>query len=211
MMSRLRAWHGSGRWHCCGNHRKVAFNLGDFQMKGNGPERGLLRRPPKASGFLQRYVLKGLNSDRGSRTRAGWFLTGLLGRRSAGCAIIGVGDIYSDVRRILHIMAVEMAKAEIHAGVCGFTTRVEAKMDGEVCRLTIQSDCPAVQKMGEILTEVDPLREISARRAVPLILQAGLKHCTHAACAVPVGIIKAVEVEAGLALPKNVSITVTRE
>lgn len=103
-----------------------------------------------------------------------------------------------------------MAKAEIHAGICGFTTKVEATMDGEVCRLAIESDCPAIQRMGEALTEVDPLREISARRAVPSILQAGLKHCTHAACPVPVGIIKAVEVEAGLALPKDVSITVTK-
>jgi hypothetical protein len=38
----------------------------------------------------------------------------------------------------------------------------------------------------------------------------GMKFCTHSACPVPVGIIKAVEVEAGLALPADVSIKISR-
>jgi hypothetical protein len=38
----------------------------------------------------------------------------------------------------------------------------------------------------------------------------GAKHCTHAACPVPVGIIKAVEVETGLALPADVSIKLSK-
>jgi hypothetical protein len=37
------------------------------------------------------------------------------------------------------------------------------------------------------------------------------KHCKHAACPVPSGIIKAIEVASGLALPKDASITVTQE
>jgi hypothetical protein len=36
------------------------------------------------------------------------------------------------------------------------------------------------------------------------------KHCKHAACPVPSGIIKAVEVASGLALPKNASIQVSQ-
>lgn len=104
-----------------------------------------------------------------------------------------------------------MAKAEIDAGVCGFTTTVEARTDGEMAALSIQSDCPAIQKMSIELTRVNPYKEISAKRAVPETLQAGLKFCTHAACPVPVGIIKAVEVEAGLALPKDATIKVSRD
>ena len=104
-----------------------------------------------------------------------------------------------------------MAKAEIAAGICGFHASVEASMDGEMVNLRISSDCPAIQKLAVELTQVNPYKEISARRAVPTILQAGLKYCTHAACPVPVGIIKAMEVEAGLALPQDVVIKISKE
>jgi hypothetical protein len=104
-----------------------------------------------------------------------------------------------------------MAKAEINSGICGHVTTVEAKMDGKVCKLTITSDCQAIQKLAEELKEVNPLMEISSRRATPQTLQMGLKHCIHSACPVPVGIIKAVEVEAKLALPKDVLIKVSKD
>ena len=104
-----------------------------------------------------------------------------------------------------------MARSDIFAGICGYSTQVEAKMDGDMVNFQIQSDCPAIQKMAQELTSVNPYKEISSRRAVPATLQAGIKHCTHAACPVPVGIIKAMEVEAGLALPMDVSIKVSKE
>jgi hypothetical protein len=103
-----------------------------------------------------------------------------------------------------------MAKAEIFAGACGFTTTVTATKDGAVCKLSIESECKAIQRLAAELTEVEPLKEISARRATPKALEAGMKYCTHAACPVPVGIIKAVEVEAKLNLPADVKITVSR-
>jgi hypothetical protein len=103
-----------------------------------------------------------------------------------------------------------MAKAEIFAGNSGYNTQVEATMEGKAVRLHIISECPAMQKMAEELTEVDPYKEISFRRAMPTIHQAGHKHCTHAACPVPVGIIKAVEIEAKLALPTDVSIKLSK-
>ncbi len=75
----------------------------------------------------------------------------------------------------------------------------------------IRSDCEHIQKLAAGLTEVDPLREITFRGAGPLTYELASEHCAHAACPVPVGILKAIEVEAGLALPKDVTITVTRE
>ena len=45
-----------------------------------------------------------------------------------------------------------MAKAEILPGNCGFTTTVEATMDGDVCKITIVSDCKAMQKLALELT-----------------------------------------------------------
>ncbi len=96
-----------------------------------------------------------------------------------------------------------MAKAEIFAGDCGFNTEVEATMEGRVCKLSITSECPYITKMAEEIPEVNPYEEISFRRKMPKIHEAGHKHCTHASCPVPVGIIKTVEVAGGLALPTN--------
>jgi hypothetical protein len=45
---------------------------------------------------------------------------------------------------------------------------------------------------------------------MPKIHEAGHKHCYHAACPVPVGIIKAMEIEAGLALPEDVTIRLSK-
>jgi hypothetical protein len=37
-----------------------------------------------------------------------------------------------------------------------------------------------------------------------------MKYCTHAACPVPVAIVKAIEIEAGLALPTDVTIKLSK-
>ena len=99
-----------------------------------------------------------------------------------------------------------MAKAEIFAGNCGFSTQVETSMEGKLCKIQMTSECAAMRRLAEELTEVDPYKEISFRRAMPKIHEMGHKHCTHAACPVPVGIVKAVEIEAKLALPTDVSL-----
>ena len=103
-----------------------------------------------------------------------------------------------------------MAKAEIHSGICGFTTRVNARQEGRRVALEIESDCDAIQRLAEELTEVEPFGEITFRGEGPRTLKAGAKHCYHPACPVPVGIIKAIEVEAGLALPADATITIKK-
>lgn len=103
-----------------------------------------------------------------------------------------------------------MAKAEINAGNCGFITTVETTLEDKVCKIAIQSNCAAIQRMAQELTEVNPFQEISFRRQTPKTMEMGAKYCTHAACPVPVGIIKAVEVESKLALPGESTIKVSR-
>jgi hypothetical protein len=103
-----------------------------------------------------------------------------------------------------------MAKAEIFPGNCGFTTTVVTAMDGDICKITIASECKAIQKLAQELTEVNPYQEISFRRNTPQTLQMGAKYCTHAACPVPVGIIKAIELEAGMTLPADVTIKLSK-
>jgi hypothetical protein len=104
-----------------------------------------------------------------------------------------------------------VATTHIEAGICGFSTTVKAHGEDRAVKLEIVSDCEHIHKLAAALTEVDPFREISFRGDGPVTLELARVHCAHAACPVPVGILKAIEVEAGLALPKDVTITVTRE
>jgi hypothetical protein len=100
-----------------------------------------------------------------------------------------------------------MARAEIMAGICGFMTTVEAhKTETGHVALKIESGCEAIGRLASALAEVDPFREFTYRGQGPLTLQMAAKHCSHAACPVASGVIKAVEVAAGLALPADVSI-----
>jgi len=103
-----------------------------------------------------------------------------------------------------------MAKVEVFAGICGFRSMIEAKSADDTVKLAIQSDCAAITRLACQLTEVDPFQEITFRHGGPLTFQMSNKYCSHTACPVPVGIIKAVEVEAGLALPMDVTIKVSR-
>jgi hypothetical protein len=103
-----------------------------------------------------------------------------------------------------------VATAEITSGVCGFSARVRTQRDGTKVGVTIESECQAIQDLAAELTEVDPFQEITFRGSGPRSLELGAKHCYHTACPVPVGIIKAMEVEAGLALPKDAVIKVSR-
>jgi hypothetical protein len=75
--------------------------------------------------------------------------------------------------------------------------------------LAIDSDCPTIQQLARELRQVDPMEEITYRGKGPRTLKLAREHCLHPSCPVPAGIIKAVEVEAGLALPKDVAISVT--
>ena len=100
-----------------------------------------------------------------------------------------------------------MARADIFSGICGFVTTVEAVMDNyHRVLLTIESECEAIQRLAAELTQVEPFQEVTFSDAGPLTLQLAARHRPHAACPVSVGIIKVVEVAAGLALPADVTI-----
>jgi len=106
-------------------------------------------------------------------------------------------------------------KAQINAGVCGFQTSVAAASpDDQNVTLTIETDCQTIQALADALagTVIDAYQEI-ARGSDGVVLtttREKLIGCC-AACAVPVGIFKCVQVAARVALPKDVAITLTAE
>ena len=104
-----------------------------------------------------------------------------------------------------------MASAEIESGICGFCTTVTTSGAGRKVRVEFETECEYVEQLAEALTEVDPYQEISYRGEGPVTLRLAAEHLVHPACPVPSGIIKAIEVEAGLALPKDASIKPSKD
>ena len=100
-----------------------------------------------------------------------------------------------------------MARVRICSGVCGFCTAVEtAATDMMRVEVRIESDCPHCTTLAAELQAVNPFQELKPDQPGG-ILDVAKKHLPHAACPVPPGIVKAVEVAAGLALPRDATIT----
>jgi hypothetical protein len=106
-----------------------------------------------------------------------------------------------------------MSTATIDAGICGFSTRITATGDDEQSvTFAIASGCEKIRRLGSAISQlgpVDAIQEISARRtgALTVTIRAQLTGCC-AGCAVPIGIFKAMQVAAGLALPKDIHIAI---
>lgn len=103
------------------------------------------------------------------------------------------------------------ATATIHAGICGFTTKVRADADESYqVSLTVESDCEKVQAYGVELASKMPLLAFDELRlgsegAILGTARAHLRGCC-AACVTCDGVFKAMQVAAGLALPALVQI-----
>lgn len=101
-----------------------------------------------------------------------------------------------------------MVEAVILAGACGFraTVQVESKARYRVV-LRVESDCPHVSALAAELEELDAMKELF--KGESQVSAAAVRHIPHRSCPVVVGILKAIEICTGLAVPKDVSITFT--
>jgi len=105
-----------------------------------------------------------------------------------------------------------MATGVIKAGICGFTINVKAvSSDNHKVKLEIISDCPNYQKMAKELEEVDAFQEIFKKLHMGKVYEVFAKYSPHPSCPGLSGIMKTIEVAAGLALPQNASIILTKE
>ena len=105
-----------------------------------------------------------------------------------------------------------MAQVIVNPGICGFITTIKVTADDEQqVAVSISTDCPGVKAMEAELQELDGYGEVLGQWGSSQLSQTAQKHCTHAACPVPAGIIKGVEVACGLALPKAVSMEISKD
>ena len=104
-----------------------------------------------------------------------------------------------------------MAKVKVDAGICGFSTEITAEQsEGGAVAIGFHSTCPHVVKARPELLVVDAYSEIFRKPHETRVYQALSPHLPHVACPLYSGFFKAIEVAAGLALPKDAHILVEK-
>jgi sorbitol-specific phosphotransferase system component IIBC len=99
-----------------------------------------------------------------------------------------------------------MTRISINPGICGFPATVEIKKtDKRKFELILVTECEKLGQLAnmiEILDLVDAFKQDKDSRLYSAVSDCQL----HPACPAPIGIIKALEVEADIALPRDVEI-----
>ena len=108
------------------------------------------------------------------------------------------------------------ANLEVDAGICGFKTSacVNSEDDQHVA-FEVTSDCEKIVSLGAALREkglIDAYQEISPASESVLMqtIRSVMTGCC-AGCAVPAGLFKAMQVAASIALPKDITIQLSKE
>lgn len=94
-----------------------------------------------------------------------------------------------------------MSKVSVIAGPCRFKTEVVAtKIDRRIVKLDINSECPNYKTLNDKIPEVNTFDEVLGKMGETKIYLAVKELTKHASCPVACAILKAVEIEAGMAL-----------
>lgn len=105
----------------------------------------------------------------------------------------------------------KMATVTVFPGICGLKTRLTATADeDQMVSIQIESECPHITALQDELVELDGYGECFARYSTSTVYAAAEKHVRHLACPVPTAILKGMEVACGLALPKDVTLTIVK-
>lgn len=105
-----------------------------------------------------------------------------------------------------------MVKAKVFAGACGFTTVVKAtKIARMKVKVQVISACQDVRRLNDDLAEIDCSRGVFCELVDSYIYKVASTKLMDSDCPVPCAIIKAILVELGGAIPKDVTIKITKE
>jgi hypothetical protein len=104
-------------------------------------------------------------------------------------------------------------KAEVDAGICGFSAVIIAHAEDMMgnAQVSLKTECPNLKKLGESL-EVNIMDLVQKgcgsdlhKKMIEVI---PVMHCP---CPVTCGLFQAVKIAAGLALPKDIDVVLTKE
>mgnify|MGYP001807105313 CR=1 FL=1 len=105
-----------------------------------------------------------------------------------------------------------MATVDVNPGVCGLLSRIKAEADeDQTVTFTVETTCPHIRAMADALESVDGYHEAFGKLGDGEIYKAAHAHCKHPACPVPSAFVKVLEVACGLALPRDVSMTLQKD
>jgi hypothetical protein len=103
-----------------------------------------------------------------------------------------------------------MTTVVVNSGACGFTVTIRAeKRKEKKIAVSLETGCEMVQKMLADIATVDHRVTLIGFRDNPVYLSAA-KHLKHVACPVPSAILKAIETETGMNVPKDARIEFVR-
>ncbi|MCX6383958.1 MAG: hypothetical protein NTV16_05650 [Actinobacteria bacterium] len=105
-----------------------------------------------------------------------------------------------------------MVKTKVEPGICGFNADIEAEVrDYQFVTLKVNSACENIIKIAQKLKEFDAYNEIrdGFNGEFYKIIRENLKGCCSG-CAIPIGLFKSMQVAAGIALPKDISIKIEK-
>jgi len=104
-----------------------------------------------------------------------------------------------------------MTTVIVNAGACGYTVTITAKKNKDnTIAVALDTECAMVKKMLEDIAILDRFAPLTGFQNNPVYLSAA-KRLKHVACPVPSGILKTLEVEAGLNVVKDATITFDKE
>jgi hypothetical protein len=109
-----------------------------------------------------------------------------------------------------------VTEALVEAGACGFKVAIRAQqvkegIDDGTMRITVASACKDVMALAKELNGERPISEFLKPITNNIVFNSASKHIPCADCPIPSSILKAVRVEMGIALPKDVSVKFRRK
>jgi len=104
-----------------------------------------------------------------------------------------------------------MTTVIVNAGACGYSITITAnKNKDNTIVIALDTECAMVKQMLEDIAVLDRFAPLTGFQNNP-VYQSAAKRLKHVACPVPSGILKALEVEAGLNVMKDATITFDKE
>jgi hypothetical protein len=103
-----------------------------------------------------------------------------------------------------------MARTQVYSGDCGYSATIDVvRLDGKHVQVIVHSECEQITAMNPDLTNIQwkgKGHQVFKGLSESIVYRSADKHIRHQGCPIPAAIIKTIEVEVGIALPKDVTI-----